>query len=251
MAKRSKPLDVFGDAIAEVLAVSKTRAFILDVHGAVRFCADGEERPSPVTVEMPGMALVVADPMKHRTMSAAEAAHTTAKMKLFAPLAKRDGVVVERAMFWKGAGYHDFARQGCSVVWRYGMNNAFNEKVRICRGQSERDATDFLSDIRAKPPAGFKPTSPYYIAKRGCIVRTYAKGDKRELRGVVDCEWRRFGGEVLKTFATAHAAQQAYERWVHEHVVDGWGEFGIEIDKRSKDAIDARLAADKAVAKRR
>ena len=240
MAAKKKPLDVFGDEVAEVLAVSKRRAFVLDVHGAVRFSEGGEERPSPVEITMPGMKLIVAEPMQHRSLSDEERQHTVAKMAAFPALARDEGQAVERAMAWKGSGYHDFARHGRVVVWRYGMNNAFNEKVRLCRAQSVEDAIAFLADLRTKPPKGFKATSPFYVEKRGCVVRTYAKGDKRELRGVVDNEWRTFGGGVIKTFETAEEAERAHDVWVHERLVEGWGEFGIEIDKRSKSAADAR-----------
>ena len=65
-----KPLDVFAGQVAEVIAVSKRRAFILDLAGQLRYAEDGAERPSPITITMPGMPLIVADPQVHRRLDA-------------------------------------------------------------------------------------------------------------------------------------------------------------------------------------
>ncbi len=160
--RATRPLDRFADQIAEVIAVSKRRAFILDLTGRLRYAEDGEECPSPIDITMPGMPLIVADPEVHRRLDAVEAAHTAAVHPAISAVAKQHGPAAERAMFWKGAGaaYHDFTRHGPVVLWRYGMNNAFNEKRRICRGVDEQAAIAFLADIRSKPPAGYRATSP-------------------------------------------------------------------------------------------
>jgi len=239
--RASKPLDVFADQVAEVIAVSKRRAFIVDTAGKLRYAEDGDERPSPVDITMPGMDLVVATPEVHRRLDAIEAAHTAAVHPAISAIAKQHGPAAERAMFWKGAGvaYHDFTRHGPVVVWRYGMNNAFNEKRRICRGVDEQAAIDLLADIRAKPPAGFKPTSPFYVERRGYVVRSYAKGDKRDLRGVVGNQWRSFGGKLLARFPSAARAEAEYDAWEHKHLAAGWAAIGIEIDKHSRRRGDA------------
>lgn len=230
-----KPLDVFADEVAEVLAVSKRRAFILDRAGRLRFAEDGEERPSPIAVTMPGMDLVVAEPLVHRRLDATEAGHFDAVHPAISALTKQYGPAAERAMFWKGAvvACHDFTRFGPVVVWRYGMNNAFNEKRRICRGADEAAAIAFLADIRGKPPAGYRATSPYYVENRGCVVRTYAKGDKRELRGVAGRQWREFGGAPLKSFASDAQAQAEYDKYEAKRLAAGWALTGIEIDRRA------------------
>ena len=143
-----KPLDVFADQVAEVIAVTKRRAFILDLAGQLRYAEDGAERPSPVAITMPGMPLIVADPQVHRRLDAAEEAHSAAVHPAISAIYKQYGPAAERAMFWKGAGaaYHDFTRHGPVIIWRYGMNNAFNEKRRICRGSDEQAAIDLLAD---------------------------------------------------------------------------------------------------------
>jgi hypothetical protein len=201
--------------ISEVIAQTKTHAYVLDAAGKVRYSEEGTERPSPITIEMPGLSLCLADPTIHRKLDAAEANHTRASMAALKQLAAKEGKAVARAMFWKGSAYHDFARHGRVVVWRYGMNNAFNEKRRLCRGASADVAETFLDMIRAKPPKGFKATSPFYVPKRGCVIRSYASGDKRELRGVVDAEWRAYGGKSLRSFESADKAERAYDAWVH------------------------------------
>ncbi len=235
-----KPLDVFKGLVAEVLAVNKRRALVLDTAGALRYAEDGAERPSPIDVSMPGMALAVAEPMVHRRLDAAEATHSAAARAAVTQVAIDEGPAVERAMVWKGAGaaYDDLARHGRVVVWRYGMNNAFNEKLRLCRAADERAAAEVLADIRAKPPAGYKPTSPFYVDGRGCVIRSYAHGSERELRGVVDNEARRFGGEVLATYASAAEAEAAHDRLEGERFAAGWFAFGVEIDRRSLSAAD-------------
>lgn len=243
-----KPLDVFADQVAEVIAVTKRRAFILDLAGQLRYAEDGAERPSPVAITMPGMPLIVADPQVHRRLDAAEEAHSAAVHPAISAIYKQHGPAAERAMFWKGAGaaYHDFTRHGPVIIWRYGMNNAFNEKRRICRGSDEQAAIDLLADIRARPPAGYRPTSPFYIERRGCVVRTYARGDKRELRGVVGRQWRSFGGDALATFAGPRQAEAEYDAREHKQLAAGWAMIGIEIDRRSLSAADKASKTSKA-----
>lgn len=233
--KAGDPLALFQGAIAEVVGASKRRAFILDTQGVVRFAEDGVERPPPVTITMPGAAMSAADPLEHRKMDEAEAAHRRASLAEVSRLAKTEGPASERAMFWKGAGvaYHDLARHGRYVIWRYGRNNGFNEKVRVCQAGDEDAAAAFLADIRAAPPKGYRATSPYYVEGRGCVVRTYSKGDKRELLGVVGRSWRIFGGAVKKSFASAREAEREFDLLEHHRYVRGWGMFGIEIDRRS------------------
>lgn len=240
--RTQKPLDVFADQVAEVIAVAKRRAFILDHAGQLRYAEDGAERPSPIAITMPGMALIVADPLVHRRLDAAEAAHSAEVHPAISAIHKQHGPAAERAMFWKGAGaaYHDFTRHGPVVIWRYGMNNAFNEKRRICRGADEQAAIDFLADIRARPPAGYRATSPFYVERRGCVVRSYAKADRRDLRGVVGRQWRRFGGEALETFASPQRAEAEYDKFEHRRLADGWSMIGIEIDRRSRSAADTK-----------
>ncbi|MBK9755952.1 MAG: hypothetical protein IPO88_21110 [Nannocystis sp.] len=238
--RATRPLDRFADQIAEVIAVSKRRAFILDLTGRLRYAEDGEECPSPIDITMPGMPLIVADPEVHRRLDAVEAAHTAAVHPAISAVAKQHGPAAERAMFWKGAGaaYHDFTRHGPVVIWRYGMNNAFNEKRRICRGVDEQAAIAFLADIRSKPPAGYRATSPFYVERRGCVVRTYAKASTRELRGVVGSAWRRFGGALVKRFASPARAVAAYEEYEHKRLAAGWAMIGIEVDRSSLSAAD-------------
>lgn len=238
--RATRPLERFAGEVAEVIAVSKRRAFILDLAGRLRYAEDGEERPSPIAITMPGMPLIVATPEVHRRLDAVEAAHTGAVHPAVSAIAKQYGPAAERAMFWKGAGaaYHDFTRHGPVVIWRYGMNNAFNEKRRICSGGDEQAATDFLADIRSKPPAGYRATSPFYVERRGGVVRTYAKASARELRGVVGRAWRSFGGAIVEQFASPARAVAAYEEYEHKRLTAGWAMIGIEIDRSSLSAAD-------------
>jgi hypothetical protein len=234
-----KLYELSGRDVDERMVADPETAMVLflDDQGRLRVYDRGELKAPDLVVREPGMdTLEVAEPGRVRSFSDESMARAKALMEELPGLVKQHGRCVERRSFWKGkrsAQFHDLARHGALVLWRFGYDNGQNLRTRVVECADEHRAKWFLHNFAA--PKRFVATDGYYVPGLGAINRNYGKGQKRVLRGVAGDAWYDFSGRENKRFDSAQEAQLAFDKWEHRHLVGEWRLFNMELDKRAPD----------------
>jgi hypothetical protein len=141
-----------------------------------------------------------------------------------ADVAEHERGAKERVAFWtkNGSGFHDVARHGRAIIWRRGHNGGRLETL-LCTAPDEDAAAQFVAAIRANRPAGHVESDPFYVKKRGAVLRTYQGpgGEGRETLGVLEDTWVSLGGSIEKRFPSEKVAIEAFTAWEREKLKSG------------------------------
>jgi hypothetical protein len=222
-----------GHTVAErIVADTDTgRVLFLDTELTLRMVDNGELVETALEIREPGTKhLAVADPSAVRTFSDASIARFQAAARDIPELVRENGPAIERKSFWKGkrsAQYHDLARHGSIIIWRYGYNNGQNLRSRSVTGPEE----EVLWFMRCFAPKKFIATDGWVYPNAGAgINRNYGKESDRVLRSVVGPHWVDYSGRIKKSFGSPEEAQRAFNHWEHKHLSDDWHLFNMELD---------------------
>lgn len=207
------------------------RVLFLDGDCTVRLFDNGELTEPALEIREPGTdRLSPAEPGAVRNFSDASMARFRAAAKDVPELVAESGPALERRSFWKGrrsAQYHDLARHGATILWRYGYDNGQNLRTRSVTGP-EREILWFMASFA---PKGFVATDGWVLREVGGINRNYGKDSDRVLRSVVGAQWVDYGGRAAQSFDSPEKAERAFNEWEHDHLADGWHLFNMELDR--------------------